>query len=225
MRFQTIPILMILFLQLFRPAWLTGEPFPEAEAASVTQTLQLAFSEEAPPKEGILCFDADENGWIALGTEARGQKWISIYDADMVFQYAISFHTDGSFLVFLEEGHVWLYLIRGDLCVEIDAKGQSVSVWELKGYRDNIAPLLNQGRSPRREVNGYVYELSNKSRILNLTGKASVLSVSSAEGGERILYDVSDTMGLRLGFGLFLGLSLFALIVGVVVDHRKKKDA
>ncbi len=225
MHFQVIPILLILFLRLLDPAWLPGEPLPEDQAAAVTEALRLTFSEAAPPKEGILCFDADENGRIALGTEARGQKWISIYDADMVFQYAISFHTDGSFLVFLEGGHVWLYLVRGDLCVEFDDSGQPVRVWELQGYMDNNAPLLNRGQSPRREVNGTVYELSNQSRILNLAGEASVLSVSSAEGGERVLYDVSDTMGLRLGFKFFLGLSLVALTVGVVVHHHKKEES
>ena len=224
MHFQTIPILMILFLRLFSPAWFTGEPCPEDKAVSVTEQLQLTFSEEEPPKEGILCFDVDENEQIALGTEARGQKWISVYDADMIFQYAISFHADGDFLIFLEGENIWLYLIRGDLCVEIDSNGQALSVWELEGYQENIAPLLKQGRSTTREVNGNVYELSNKSSFLNLTGKSSILSVSSAEGGERVLYDASETMGLRLGFTLFLGLSLFALIIGVVVYQNKKKQ-
>lgn len=223
MHIQTIPILLILFFQLLSPAWHTEEPFPEDQAAAVTSRLSLAYSEEEPAKEGILCFDVDENERIALGTESHSRNWISIYDSSMVFQYAISFHSEGSFLVFLEEDHIWLFLIRGNLCIEIDHTGQPVGVWQLEDYASSIAPLMEKGQVYSREVNGTVYELRNESSILNLTGKYSLLVMSSAEGGERILYDVSETMILRFWFSFILFLCLLALTGGVVMYQREKK--
>ena len=141
----------------------------------------------------------------------------------MVFQYAISFRSEGSFLVFLEEDHIWLFLIRGNLCIEIDHTGQPMGVWQLKDYHSSIAPLMEKGQAYSEEVNGNVYELRNESRILNLTGKNSLLVMSSAEGGERILYDVSETMRLRFWFSLILSLCLLVLTGGVVMYQHKKK--
>ena len=223
MHIQMLPILLLLCFQLLGPAGHTKGPLSEDQAAAVTSRLNLAFSEEEPAKEGILCFDVDEDGTIALGTESHGRNWISIYDSSMVFQYAISFHSEGSFLIFLEEDHICLFLIRGNLWIEIDHTGQPVGVWQLEDYASSIAPLMEKGLAHSREVNGTVYELRNESRILNLTGKYSLLVMSSAEGGERILYDVSETMSLRFWFSFILILCLLALTGGVVMYHREKK--
>ncbi len=223
MHIQTIPILLILLFHLLGPAGHTEEPFSEGQAAAVTSRLNLAYSEEEPAKEGILCFDVDEDESIALGTQSHGRYWISLYDSNMVFQYAISFRTEGSFFVFLEEDHIWLFLVRGNLCIEIDKSGDPVGVWQLEGYHTHIAPLIENGRAYRREIDGTVYELRNESRILNLTGKYSLLVMSGAEGGERILYDASETMNPRFWFSLILFLCLLALTGGIVLYQREKK--
>ena len=99
---QTIPILLILFFQLLSPAGHYGELISEDQADAVTSRLKLTVTEKEPAKEGILCFDVDEDARIALGTKSHGRNWISIYDSNMVFQYAISFRSEGSFLVFLD---------------------------------------------------------------------------------------------------------------------------
>ena len=223
MSIQAIPILLILFFQLLSPAGYTEERISKDQADAVTSRLKLTVTEKEPAKEGILCFDVDEDDRIALGTKSHGRNWISIYDSDMVFQYAISFHSEGSFLVFLEEDHIWLFLIRGNLCIEIDHTGQPVGVWQLEDYHSSIAPLLETGRAYRREVNDNVYELRNESRVLNLTGKYSLLVMLSAKGEECILYDVSETMRLRFLFSFILFLFLLALTGGVVMYHREKK--
>ena len=220
---QTIPILLILFFQLLSPAGHYGELISEDQADAVTSRLKLTVTEKEPAKEGILCFDVDEDERIALGTKSHGRNWISIYDSNMVFQYAISFRSEGSFLVFLEKDHIWLFLIRGNLCIEIDHTGQPVGVWQLEDYASSIAPLMEKGQVYSREVNGTVYKLRNELSILNLTGKYSLLVMSSAEGGERILYDVSETMSLRFWFSLILSLCLLVLTGGVVMYQREKK--
>ena len=62
---------------------------PKDEQESVIEGACINVFDTEPEKRKILCFDVNESGLIALGTETENNKSICVYTENMVFLYRI----------------------------------------------------------------------------------------------------------------------------------------
>lgn len=165
------------------------------------------FSME-PEKRPIECFDVNENGMIAIGTEDKIDKKVCIYSDDGNFQYGFRFKTYGSFGVEWDNELLNIYFVRSDVSVSINQAGEIKNIekicdtWENNSYWNYFV----EARS--RNVGEYQYVLKNDIGILGiLTTDYSQLYKIDSFDNELLIYDVNS-------YQLFHILTIF---IGVVV--------
>lgn len=205
------------------------EEMPKDEQESVIEGACINVFDTEPEKRKILCFDVNESGLIALGTETENNKSICVYTENMVFLYRINFICNGAFSFEWHGDDIEIYFVRSHDAIIVDSDGNIKSV---RSYTDDIENndyFNNVLKVTERNINGKKYSLKNYSVSFTILEPNSfpILSVTKP-GEEEILYDVSDeyfvTDTLQSIFDIFVvAFALTLLSVSVVKFIKKNK--
>lgn len=176
-----------------------------------------------PSKKPIKCFDVNEQGILAIGTEDGNNKTIVIYSDAGIFQYGYRFHTDGSFGVELSNEELKIYFVRSDVAVSINLLGEIQYVSRICDTSENNAYWNRYVRATSRSVGEYQYALRNDIGILGIFASTySQLYRTDGLGNEQLIYNVNSIQFFHILI-IFLGTLIFVSIVLIVIIKEFKK--
>ena len=113
------------------------EPLTSTENKRIKSNTTFEHFDEEPAKDSIECFDVNESGEIAIGSESHSSKIISIYSTDGVFLYALEFETEGGFGLEWQDNGLNVYFVRGAIGINIDPQGNILDVFAIKDTMEN----------------------------------------------------------------------------------------
>ena len=200
------------------------EEMPKDEQESVIEGACINVFDTEPEKRKILCFDVNESGLIALGTETENNKSICVYTENMVFLYRINFICNGAFSFEWHGDDIEIYFVRDRADVIVDRNGN------IKVVRSYIESIENEKYfnyvlgATERTVNGAKYTLKTSSGKTSSGrfGSFPYLCVTMQNGEEKILYDVSDTYTKEKHIDIITTL-IFAAVPMVIIGFTWKK--
>lgn len=198
------------------------EPLTSTENKRIKSNTTFEHFDEEPAKDSIECFDVNESGEIAIGSESHSSKIISIYSTDGVFLYALEFETEGGFGLEWQDNGLNVYFVRGAIGINIDPQGNILDVFAIKDTMENNSYWNNVVFSSTRNVNGTVYKIDNDLGIFNIVQSSYSRLVKISPNGEKIiLYDVGNS---QLFYTLlWLGVILIVLIVAIISIAKQFK--
>lgn len=198
------------------------EPLTSTENKRIKSNTTFEHFDEEPAKDSIECFDVNESGEIAIGSESHSSKIISIYSTDGVFLYALEFETEGGFGLEWQDNGLNVYFVRGAIGINIDPQGNILDVFAIKDTMENNSYWNNVVFSSTRNVNGTVYKIDNDLGIFNIVQSSySRLIKTTPNGVETVIYDVGNS---QLFYSiLWLGVILIVLIVAIISIAKQFK--
>lgn len=198
------------------------EPLTSTENKRIKSNTTFEHFDEEPAKDSIECFDVNESGEIAIGSESHSSKIISIYSTDGVFLYALEFETEGGFGLEWQDNGLNVYFVRGSIGLNIDSQGTVLNVFSIKDTADNNTYWNDVVFSQTRKVNGIDYKIDNDLGLLNLLQSSySRLIKTTPNGVETVIYDVGNS---QLFYSiLWLGVILIVLIVAIISIAKQFK--
>ena len=185
--------------------------------------VNLLLLNTEPSKKPIKCFDVNEQGIMAIGTEDGNEKTIAIYSDAGIFQYGYRFHTDGSFGVELSNEELSIYFVRSDVAVSINLLGEIQYVSRICDTSKNNTYWNRYVRATSRNVGEYQYVLKNDIGILGIFASTySQLYRTDNLGNEQLIYNANSIQFFHILI-IFLGILVFASIVLIVIIKEFKK--
>lgn len=194
------------------------EALPEDDRATVIKNLNISTLEDEPKRRGIECFDVGESGIIAIGCNTSNNKTVCIYTSDGKFQYGYSFECDGSFGIEIDRNKLLIYLVRSDIAIAVNPKGEVENISKIQNTSENNSYWNNVVFSNRRKVGDMEYALKNTEGIFSVFASSySQLSVTDVKGEQSVIYDVSSVQFSNMVVAvicvfLFICLAVFVII-------------
>lgn len=208
MRRNQIHIMAILVLVFFMlwtrlvPAIANAAEGQDEMISRLEKSLKISMLEQEPETQVIKCFDANENGWFAIGTR-RNQ--ILVYDQAGVYQYGFRFEPTGTYGIAFVGNNVSIYLCRGDIVTVVDSTGNCIHAEEVTLSNRLREAFLKQ---TVKQVGNTEYRLERDIGIFD--GAYSRLAVIDEDGNRTVLYDATVK-------GYFVGIFHYAILLGCLL--------
>lgn len=171
----------------------------------------------------IKCFDVNESGQIAIGSEKSADKIVAIYSSTGDFLYALSFEADGSFGVEWNGDCLNVYLVRASVLAQVDSQGKVLGVFAVKDTAENNSYWNNTVHSATRNAGGTEYKIDNNLGPLNyIQSSYSRLVATSADGNSTVLYDVGNSKAISSAFWLVIVIIFVTLAIISIIKQFKK---
>ncbi len=175
--------------------------------------INLSLITEEPKKNGITCFDVNDNGLIVIGSEASTKKSVSVYASDGTFKYGYAFNCSGSFGVEWDDNNIIIYFVRSDVAALFDATGTNLELKKIQDTTDNNSYWNHSVYSTQRTVNGSQYSMRNNMGLFNIfTSSYSQLIKTDADGNQITIYDVSSAHTTKFVI-IFIAVILFVVLI------------
>lgn len=200
----------------------TTEELSEEEKTAFMNSIIIIPLKTAPEKRGILQFDVNEQGLIAV-RQQKSQEEVCIYTSQGVFLYGYSFKCKGSICVEWDYENINILFVRDNIIVSVDPNGNIIDMKSISSTADNSI-YENALHTTRRTVGDTTYLIRNDMGvILNvLTVSFSQIVVTDASGTERIIYDVNTTQLIKkVVFLIFLSTFIAVAIIVIVRQFKK----
>ena len=192
------------------------EELSEETKISFMSSINLSQLSTEPKKSGILCFDVNEQGMIAVGQNGAQDKEICVYTSLGEFLYGYTFSCSQSFCVEWDEQYINIYFIRSDVIISLDSDGRVLDIKRVQDTIDNNS-YRNSLYSMTRTVGNTTYLIRNDMGILNwITSSFSQIVTIDATGTESIIYDV-NSMQLTNAIVTISFISIFVLVAVAII--------
>ena len=168
------------------------EEISEEKKTAFVSNINVSLLREEPEKSGILCFDVNEQGMIAVGNKDSQSKKICIYTSQGEFLYGYTFNCTQSFCVEWDEQHVNIYFIRSDVIISLDSDGNILDIKAVQDTIDNNSYRNSLLYSTTRTVGNTTYLIRNDMGILNWIAFSFSQIVAVDAGTEFVIYDVNS---------------------------------
>lgn len=175
--------------------------------------IKISMLSIEPPKKAVECFDVNESGLIAIGSNTYDNKIISIYTSNGIFQYGYSFKCSGKFGVEWSKDCLIIYLVRSDVAIVVDSMGEVKDVLKIQNTIENNSYWNHFVFSTKRNNIDTVYTLRNDMGFFNIFASSySQVVATKTNGEEVIIYDVNQDQFLNMLL-IFIVVIVFILIV------------
>lgn len=193
----SVVLLLVLFVNIIEVnAMNTGfstEELSEEVKNTFVSNISISLLTAEPKKRGILCFDVNDQGMIAVGQKSPREKEVCIYTAQGEFIYGYSFKCSGDFGVEWDEEHINIYFVRSDIIISLDAASNILDIKETQNTTENNAHSNTVLYATSRVVGDTTYLVRNNMGIFNwISSSYSQIITIDADGSECIIYDVSS---------------------------------
>ncbi len=175
---------------------------------------------EEPSRSTIQCFDINENGLIAIGTEDYSNKTVAVYDTSGHFQYGYRFTANGDFgIEWDEHSHMMIYFVRSNVAALFDEKGNHIELRKIQITTDNTSYWNNSVNTTQRTVGECRYTIENSTGVLPiLADSSSQLVKIAADGNTTVLYNADksvDTVAIikTIAETVFIVAVVFAVVL------------
>ena len=214
-RFVRLLVSVVLLLCILPCSLIASAAEYKSELVSqLEESLDVSVFYEEGEDRLIKCFDANSNGWYAIG---YNNNIIQVYNDLGEFQYGLSFDTEGTYGVDLLEKNIVIYLGRSYIAVEIDPSGKCVDAEEIH-YLDNR--LDDAFYRTSKQVGSVCYYLERDIGVFD--GYYPRLVRTDEAGDKAILHDVT-TWGYFVGVFHCMALIFFPVAI-VSVAIKKSRE-
>lgn len=198
-----------------------------AECEKIKKNLSFSFLSEPPEAHTISCFDINEDGRIAIGTETTSAGRILVYTPEGQFMYGYFFDLDQSYGIEWDKENLLVYLVRSSLVVSLDKNGEIVEIREIKNTIKNNDYWNHIVFAKEREALGKRYVLQNDMGFFNWFASAyAQLMVTNADGSTKMIYDINRayTIEVVLMFVIAIIIIITAIISIVHLIKKTRKE-
>ncbi len=169
------------------------EDLSEETKTTFVSNINISSLKAKPEKRGILCFDVNEQGMIAVGQKGAQGKEVCVYTSQGEFLYGYAFNCNQSFGVEWDEQHVNIYFVRSDVIISLDSDGNILDIKAVQDTIDNNTYRNSLLYSTTRLVGDNTYLIRNDMGIFNwIASSYSQIITIDAMGTECIIYDVNS---------------------------------
>lgn len=196
------------------------EEISEEKKTAFVSNINVSLLREEPEKSGILCFDVNEQGMIAVGNKDSQSKKICIYTSQGEFLYGYTFNCTQSFCVEWDEQHVNIYFIRSDVIISLDSDGNILDIKAVQDTIDNNSYRNSLLYSTTRTVGNTTYLIRNDMGILNwIAFSFSQIVAVDAAGTESVIYDVNSVQLAKMIVAVCF-ICAFAFVAVAVIARQ-----
>ena len=149
-----------------------------------------------PSERTIYCFDVNEKGMIAIGSNEllSEYKVISVYNVDGDFLYGYEFECSGNFGLEWDDENIIIYYVRSSVAASVNKRGQIEELLEIENSIDNNTYWNEVVYADRRNINNNVYLAQKNMGFLNLFASSSSQLVSiNGNGDKTVIFDVNSS--------------------------------
>lgn len=194
------------------------EEISEEKKTAFVSNINVSLLREEPEKSGILCFDVNEQGMIAVGNKDSQSKKICIYTSQGEFLYGYTFNCTQSFCVEWDEQHVNIYFIRSDVIISLDSDGNILDIKAVQDTIDNNSYSNSLLYSTKRTVGNTTYLIRNDMGILNwIAFSFSQIVAVDAAGTEFVIYDANSVQLAKMIVAVCFICAFAFVAVAVIV--------
>lgn len=172
---------------------LSMEKMPSEQVERFLKNSGITIFYSEPDKKTISCYDVNEDGMIAIGSDDSTKKQICIYSNNGDFQYGYRFKSDGSFEVEWKDNILNIYFVRSDVAVSLNSMGEIENVLEIQDTMENTTYWNTIVAANKKYVGKDEYIVQNDMVFLGwfATSYSQLIKVD-AHGRTRLIYDVNS---------------------------------
>lgn len=190
------------------------EELSEEMKTTFVSNISLSLLKSEPEKRGVLCFDVNEHGLIAVGQDGSKGKEVCIYNTQGEFLYGYMFNCAQSFSVEWDEQYINIYFVRSDVIISLDSNANILDIKSVQDTIDNNSYRNSLLYSTERKVGNTTYLIRNDMGIFSwIASSYSQIVIIDATGTESIIYDVSSLQLIKM----IVAISFVCIIVSVVI--------
>ena len=203
--FMTLLVLLLLSFNCLTTCAINSgfdlEPILNERKIQIQNNIDISVFEQEVLGNTIECFDVNDDGMIALGTNKSSQKFVSVYNSQGVFQYGYQFNCSGSFGVEWDANNIVIYFVRSDIACSVNPVGEIEEILDIKNTSDNNFYWNNNVFATTRTVGNVEYKIQNDFGILNILSTSySQLAIQDSNGQMKTIYDVNSQQLFKLVF-------------------------
>ena len=198
--------------------WFSVEELNKEGQNVFVLNLGISLLTVEPAKRGVLCFDVNAEGMIAIGRKGSHSKEVCVYSSDGTFLYGYTFNCSQSFAVEWDDKCINIYFVRSDVIISLDPDGNILDIKKVQDTTNNNTHRNDLLYSTSRIVDDTTYVIRNDMGVFNwIASSYSQIITIDATGSECIVYDASSTLFFHT-VALFVVIFVFVsiAIVGVV---------
>lgn len=186
--------------------------------------IQLVKEEKEPDKNGIVCFDVNEDGLIAIGTRDSSQKSVAIYNLSGDYKYSYNFNCNQSFGVEWDGNNLIIYFVRSNVAALVDENGTIPELREIENTTENNSYWNHSVFSTQRTVGEYKYIIKNDMGPFNIFASSySQLVAEDEQGNQTILYNVNNAQMTKTII-IFIAVIAFVATAVTVITVKSVKS-
>ena len=193
------------------------EELSQIEIDKFLSNMDISMVFKRPLERTIYCFDVNEEGMIAIGSNEflSEFKAISVFNADGDFLYGYEFECSGNFGLEWDGENIIIYFVRSNIATSVNKRGQIEELLEIENSIDNNTYWNEEIYADRRNVNNIEYLAQKNMCFLNLFATSSSQLISTnANGDKNVIYDVNDSYFRNL---LIMFIAVVALVSIAVI--------
>lgn len=203
--FMTLLVLLLLSCNCLTTCAINSgfdlEPISNERKIQIQNNIDISVFEQEVLGNTIECFDVNDDGMIALGTNKSSQKFVSVYNSQGVFQYGYQFNCSGSFGIEWDANNIVIYFVRSDIACSVNPVGEIEEILDIKNTSDNNFYWNNNVFATTRTVGNVEYKIQNDFGILNILSTSySQLAIQDSNGQMKTIYDVNSQQLFKLVF-------------------------
>ena len=192
----------------------------EKNTNSLLTKLSIQVIKEAPVPSTIKCFDVGPNGQIAIGINMSdsllsNRHVVCVYDQDMSFQYAISFYSEGDYLLDYTNIDLRIIFLRSGICICLGPSGEINEIIENQRNADYYDKLRKQINVSEKERNGKIYYLERTTKNNFLIKEYYQLVVKEENGFTKIIYEAKSNNAKYVYLAIGIALLLIIILLSV----------
>lgn len=191
------------------------EEISQDKQDEILDNINLIFQTHITERKAIECFDVNEYGLIAMGSQEWSKKTVSIYDSAGEFKYAYSFNSSGDIGVEWDGNDLIIYFVRSDIAVLVDSSGECKEVLKIKDTTENNSYWYDFVFAKKRNVGEQQYVMKNDMGILNVLATSySQVVIIDSKGETKMVYDVNDD---KFIYTVAVLIAVFFIIIIITV--------
>lgn len=202
------------------------EELSEEMQNTFMSNINISLLTEEPTKRGVMCFDVNEQGMIAICKKGIDGEEVCIYTSEGKFLYGYTFDCSQSFGVEWDNEYINIYFVRSDVIVSLDSNGNILDIKEVQNTRDNNTHSNAILHSNTRVVGDTTYIIRNNMGIFNwIAFSYSQIITIDAEGIEHVVYDVSSTQLFKTIAIIVIACVFVAIAVTVIIRQSIRRNS
>ena len=238
MRLKQQLLLALIFLSVFLSTSIgvnaintrfSTEEVSEAQKNTFISNIKLIVLKTEPTKRGILCFDVNDHGLIAIGQNGTNSKELCVYNSQGVFLYGYAFDCSQSFGIEWDGRLINIFFVRSDILLSLDSAGNVKDIKKVQNTYDNNIYMNSMLDSTCRVVGDTKYLIRNNAGLFNrIATSYSQIVIIDAKGEESVIYDDSSSQLTKtvLSISVIIMFASIAMVVIVwqIIRYRHQKS-